>query len=45
VDDALVIGVADAALKVDVIGSSLRDRSHNEHDTSSVETDNLQGAN
>jgi hypothetical protein len=32
---------ADAALEVDVASSSLRDRSHNEHDIGSAETDNL----
>ena len=36
---------ADAALEVDVINSSLRDRPHNEHDIGSAETDNLQRAN
>ena len=36
---------ADIALEVDVTSSSLRDRPHNEHNTGSVETDDLQGAN
>jgi hypothetical protein len=45
VDGASVVGGADAALEVDVASSSLRDRPHNEHDTGSAETDNLQRAN
>jgi hypothetical protein len=40
-----VVGGADAALKIDVASSSLRDRLHNEHDIGSAETDNLQRAN
>jgi hypothetical protein len=40
-----VVDGADAALKVDVASSSLRDRPHNEHDMGSAETDNLQRAN
>jgi len=39
------VGVADTALEVDEASSSLRDRPHNEHNTGSVETDDLQGAN
>ena len=40
-----MVGEADAALEVDVASSSLRDRPHNEHDTGSAETDDLQRAN
>jgi hypothetical protein len=40
-----VVSGADAALEVDVASSSLRDRSHNEHDMGSAEIDNLQRAN
>jgi hypothetical protein len=40
-----VVGGADTALEVDVASSSLRDRSYNEHDMGSTETDNLQRAN
>jgi hypothetical protein len=40
-----VIGVSDAALKVDEASSSLRDRPHNEHDIGSVKTDKLQRPN
>ena len=40
-----MVGGADAALEVDVASSSLRDRSYNEHDIGSAETDNLQRAN
>src|SRR5271168_4614142 len=39
------VGVADAALEVDVASSSLRDRPHNEHNMGSVKTDKRQRAN
>ena len=39
------VGVADAALEVDVASSSLRDRPHNEHNMGSVKTDKRQRTN
>ena len=38
------MGASDAALEVDRVSSFVRDAPHNEHDTGSVETDNLQRA-
>jgi hypothetical protein len=34
----------DAALEVDGANSLIRDRRHNEHNTASIKTDDLQGA-